>query len=407
MNTSTATRPDDDTFETRLRVGLDHLAADTPVRPPGEFDPDELSLTVVDTARSRRLAPVLAAAAVTVITVGGLVAFATRDDSAAPAVQPPSPTPVASQSSPADAPPADDLAPAGAVVFDDVSDLLPGATFSGGGGPAPDRSGSLLPPDHVQRWYTSSMTQPELTPSILVESFPADRIGADVPAGAVPVSVQGVDAELYQHPVLAGRSVTFTLGDTTFVLTGTNIVDGDLLIAAGHVRSDPDGYGAVIAVEGLTNGLVERAAGTALETTFISREALGGASASISVESDVGTVWVRTLEEDAALLGLHRLGYETVTDVMVHDAPAFVTTLAHQPQYRGVSWHENGVTYIVGSNDLTTEMVVELANRLRSATLDEWNQLVNANPTDDADGEMQPVPQTTESMRGDADVTDG
>lgn len=373
MNTHTTTRTDD-TFEARLRAGLDHLAAATPVDPPGEFDPESLLLTEpVD--RPRRMAPVLAAAAaVAAVTVAGLVMLT-------PGAQAPAPGALTDESSSTAAlPPAEigqpvDPAPAGALVLDDAADILPGATISAGSTEAAPTD-AVSPPAQVRRWYTATMVRPELGAAVSVEAFPSAMMVADVPADATSVSVRGVDAALYDHAMFPGRTVALTVDSTTYVLTGTNLTDGDLLLAAEHVGPAADGYGGVIAAAGLTNGLVERASGTVFETTFLSREALGLESAITYVESDAGTLWVRTIEEDAGLLDLHRLGYDTVTDTTVHDQPAFVTTLANQPQYRGVTWHEDGVTYVVGSNGLTAETAVELANRLRPATLDEWNQLV-------------------------------
>lgn len=385
MNTNTTTRTDD-TFENRLSAGLDHLAAATPVGDPGEFDPESLLLTEpVDPPR--RMLPVLAAAAaVAAVTVAGLVVLT-------PGAQAPAPGAQADESSPTAAlPPAEveqpvDPAPAGALVLDDVSDILPGATISAVSTDAA-ATDAASPPAQVRRWYTATMVRPDLGAAVSVEAFPAATMVADVPADAASVSVQGVEAALYDHSMFPGRTVALTVDATTYVLTGTNLTDDDLLLAAEHVGPATDGYGGVIADAGLTNGLIERAVGTVFETTFLSREALGLESAVTYVESEAGTLWVRTLQEDAGLLDLHRLGYDTVTDTTVHDQPAFVTTLANQRQYRGVTWHEDGVTYVVGSNDLTTETAVELADRLRPATLDEWNQLVESSdaapPADEA-----------------------
>lgn len=387
MNTNTTTRPDD-TFEARLSAGLDHLAAATPVDDPGEFDPASLLLTE-PANRPRRMVPLLAAAAVAAVTVAGLVMLTPGAEAPAPGAQ-------ADESSPTAAlPPAEieqpvDPAPAGALVIDDVSDLLPGASISAGSTESPSVD-AASPPAQVRRWYTATMVRPDLDAAVAVEAFPAAMMAADVPANATSVSVQGVDAALYDHPMFPGRTVALTVDATRYVLTGTNLADDDLLLAAEHVGPAADGYGGVIADAGLTNGLVERAVGTVFETTFLSREALGLQSAVTYVESEAGMLWVRTLQEDAGLLDLHRLGYDTVTDTTVHGQPAFVTTLANQTQYRGVTWHEDGVTYVVGSNDLTTETAVELANRLRPATLDEWNQLVES--SDDA--AVDEAPTTT------------
>ena len=374
MNTNPPPRPDPDTFEARLSAGLDRLA-DAPVHDPGEFDPESLLLSM-PADRPRRMVPVLAAAAVAAVTVAGLVVLTPGAEAPAPGAQPDEPAPAAVLP-PAEVEQPVEPAPAGALVFDDVADILPGATIR----VESTEAGSIdpaSPPVLIRRWYTATMVRPELGAAVSVDAFPSEMMAANVPADATSVSVQGVDAALYDDPMAAGRVVALTVDATTYVLTGTNLSDDELLLAAEHVGPAPDGDGAVVADAGLVNGLEERAAGTMFETTFLSHEALALESAVTHVESDAGTLWVRTIEEDASLLDLHRLGYETVIDSTVHGHPAFVTTIAGQPQYRGVTWHEGDVTYVVGSNGLTTEIVVELANRLRPATLDEWNELVDS-----------------------------
>lgn len=181
---------------------------------------------------------------------------------------------------------------------------------------------------------------------------------------------------------MVGRSVTFTLGGITDVLTANNLSDDDLLLAADHVRAADDGYGAVIdPAAGLSNGLTERAAGTMIETFFISRTALEHPVPQTHWTTESASFWVSALTEDSALLPLHRLGYATVTDTTVHGQPAYITTLGDfQPEYRGVTWSENGVTYLAGSNMLDDNTVVTYASLLRPATTNEWNELIqNAN----------------------------
>lgn len=68
-----------DSFETRLRRGLDNIASASPGHTPGEFDPDVLPLVFDETSR-RRFNPVLTAAAVAAVTVTGLVVIGSRDD---------------------------------------------------------------------------------------------------------------------------------------------------------------------------------------------------------------------------------------------------------------------------------------------------------------------------------------
>lgn len=67
-----------DSFEDRLRAGLHRLAHADPVADPGALELDLVRLTPEDSQPQRRRATALAAAALTAITVGGLVALAFR-----------------------------------------------------------------------------------------------------------------------------------------------------------------------------------------------------------------------------------------------------------------------------------------------------------------------------------------
>lgn len=396
MNTSTATRPDDDTFEVRLRAGLDQLAADTPVRSPGQFDPDALTLTTLttpDVARPHRMAPSLAAAAVAAVTVAGLVVLATRGDQPDAPLQPAATAPPASQPiapSSVDQP----MAPDGAMIPGALPAALADATISAG-----SRLGPTAPPnaasDPIRRWYTSTLDRPETSAWIAVDALPSDRMTPDVPDATEQVLVQGVAGVLYEPRWLGTRAVTFTLDGTTYVLSGANLTEAELLRAAEHVRPAADGYGAVIDDAALTNGLTERAVGGTFESWFVSHSSFEAPSPSLRVDGADGTsAWMLALHEDASLLDLHRLGFATVTDITIHGQPAFVTTLDGQAEYRGVTWHEDGVTYLLGSNGLTDDVVIELAEGLRPATLAEWDELVGST-NDRAANTGEPVPPTT------------
>jgi hypothetical protein len=82
-----------DTFEARLRTGLDHIAHADPISVPGLFDPDVITVTIDDLHPRRSPVRALAAAAAVVAVIGGLTAIAARDRSPAASNQPaPSPT---------------------------------------------------------------------------------------------------------------------------------------------------------------------------------------------------------------------------------------------------------------------------------------------------------------------------
>ncbi len=273
-----------------------------------------------------------------------------------------------------------DPAPRGAVVFDRTPDEFRNAIVTAGnrfdGPTSSELTGATATSVPVRRWYVSNVAQPESEPWIAVNAFPTGRMSPDIPDDAEAVTVQRVDGYLYDAPAMTARSVAFTLGDTTYVLAGNHITDSDLLLAAEHLRVADDGYGAVIGPAGLTNGLSESAAGTINEQFFISRSALEHPIPQTHWNAGDASLWVVALVEDPAVLPLHRVGYATVTDASVHGQPAYVTTLGDfLPEYRGVIWSENGVTYLLGSNSFNDSTLVEYANLLRPATDDEWNDL--------------------------------
>lgn len=91
-----------DSFEVRLRAGLDHIAEADPVADPGLFDPDVMPLATPERhGRDRRLAPVLVAASVAALTIGGLAVIATRDSAPAATDQPSPPAAEPTLSQPA------------------------------------------------------------------------------------------------------------------------------------------------------------------------------------------------------------------------------------------------------------------------------------------------------------------
>lgn len=396
MNTSTTTRPDDDMFEARLRAGLDQLAADTPVRSPGQFDPDALPLTTLttpDVASPRRMAPVLAAAAVAAVTVAGLVAVAARGDQSDTTLRPAATAPPVASSLPAPTA-AEPMAPDGAMIPGALPAPLADATISAGG-----YLSSFTPPepdsDAIRRWYTSTLTLPETAAWIALDSFPADRMAPDMVGPVEQAEVQGTVAELYEPRRFGDRAVTVTLDGTTYLLSGANLTDADLLQAAEYVRLADEGYGAVIDAEGLTNGLTERAAGGVFESWFLSRSSFETPILSLRVDGTDAAAWMMALHQDVEEHHLHRLGFSSVTDITVHGQPAFLTTLDTQANYRGVTWHEDGVTYLLGSNDLADDEVIELADGLRPATLAEWDQLVEiSNVGAHERAESAPTPTT-------------
>ena len=357
-------------LDPHVKAVFDDIVAHTPDIGPTPSG-DVVNLGPGRSNQGRRWRAV-AAAAIVVIGVGALVAVQRPDSETpdvAPATQPPAPVA--------------DLAPGSPLVFDETPVPLQNATFSASNRFEPAAWGELTGttdvPDLVRRWYTSDAAQPERAAWIAVDSFSADQMSPNVPPDAEQVTVQGVDAQIYSTPVMTGTSLEFTVDGTTYVLSAGHLTDGDLRSAAEHVRPADDGYGAVIDSAGLADGLTERAAGTMIETFFISRQALEHPIPQTHWDAgEEKNVFVSALTEDPALLPLQRLGYATVTDTTVHGQPAYLTSIGdYQPDYRGVTWSENGVTYLLGSNGFDDDTIIEYANLLRPATSSEWAQLLD------------------------------
>jgi len=375
-------------FEARVAAGLARLAERAPVSAPGAFDPQRPER---QPARGRRLSAVLVAAAVGIVTVAGLAALANRSASPAPADVPPAPS-ITAPSEAVDVAEAVEMAPGRALVPDRLPMALANATITAGGRLEAIDDVDEYSSGLVRRWYTSSLTDPEPGAWIAVDAMGAELMEPFAAEGAVQVTVQGVVGEVYDDVWQAVRSLAFTIDGTTYVLSGDNVDDADLIKAGEHLRPSADGYGAVIEPNGLPDGVVERAAGTVFESWFISRESLSAPSPMLRVDEHPVQVWMEARREPAELLSLHRLGHASVTDVTVHGQPAFLTTLTVQPEYRGVTWHEEGVTYQLGSNHLSDAVVLELAEGLRPATLSEWDELVAATERRETDTVNEPPP---------------
>ena len=312
----------------------------------------------------------VAAAAIVVVGVGALVAVQRPDSETpdvAPATQPPSPGAETAA-----------VAPGGMMLFDPLPDGLANAVLTAEPGPDPVAVPVAPERDWVRRWYTSAMDQPELHSHLEVASvFTTQQIDPPTVDDATAVTVQGVEGWLYDDPFGSGRSVVFHDGQTMFVLTGYQLSDDELLLAAENTGlADASSVGAVVDSAALPAELVERAVGTAFESHFLPLESQQHPSPLMHWDAAETSVWLQTITEDPALVPLHRLGYDTVTDTTVRDQPAFVTTIASQPSYVGVTWSENGITYLLGSLGLGRDTLIEYANLLRPATSSEWGNLV-------------------------------
>ena len=95
-------------------------------------------------------------------------------------------------------------------------------------------------------------------------------------------------------------------------------------------------------------------------------------------------------------LPLNRIGWDRVADTTIHGQPAFVVSTADDPDFLGVNWVEDIVTYMVGSRGLDEATLISLVDQLQPATPAEWNSMAATSPTAPPEtGTTDPPPTTT------------
>lgn len=397
-------RPDHTRLDTRLIDGLDRIATATTVRTAGTFDPDLAPLTPFDAPAPRRGRWAVIAASVTAVggaAVGGGVLM----NGLAPAAAPPAPTPAPVTAAPASPPtilpPA--LAPDGLMTFGRLPDELATATVELTD--LNDQYPEGYEPQ-VTRWYTATMDAPETAPNLKVISNPG---GGPFPPWSLddsaPVTVQGLEAYLFDPPFVTGRrSVSVRLSDVIYEVSAAHLTEDELLLAAEHLRPADDGVGGVIDPRGLTNGLVERGGGPAVE------------------DPAPHVIWTRyddTFTDDLSLslvvttgpqelLALDRLQQPAdITDAVVRGQPAIVLRMTEADRLAGMSggtspnlednptypeyvpggargdlttvvWWENGHTYRLAGVGVDRDTVIAWANELQPATQAEADAMAAA-----------------------------
>ncbi|MBI5090765.1 MAG: hypothetical protein HZB15_18400 [Actinobacteria bacterium] len=110
-------------------------------------------------------------------------------------------------------------------------------------------------------------------------------------------------------------------------------------------------------------------------------------------DADGRSVFYVATVDQAEFVENLRLGFASVSDVTVHGAPGFIRTIEGEPTYRGVVWHESGLTYQVGSQQLTTDELLALVEQMRAATSSEWAAMVAT-----AGAEFPTPPDTTSAV---------
>lgn len=358
-------------IEDRLPEALDRIARATPVNEYPRFDAGRPVSTTTN-SRSRVL---VAAAAIVVVGVAGLVAVTNRDGDSPVTEQPPTnaTNTIASAIPTPSGAPAETAGPPGAMTLSATTRMSVEHVQQG-----------RLRGDNPTRWYATNSVTPEAGAYLRVASSPND-----VPAGSDPTCMLAATEttsvtlndgsyaclEVRDPDVLMGR-IAVDRGPEVIRIEGA-ATDAELLVAANHLVAEPTGAGYEIAPAGLP-GQVELTGTGWLVSDFAATSFDAGDDKMIQVNwiSETGASMFYVATTDAATwLPNLRLGYDTVADLTVRGVPAFTRTLPDQPNYLGLVWHENGITYQVGSQQLTQHELLELVEQMQPATASEWTAL--------------------------------
>ncbi len=315
-----------------------------------------------------------AAAALLVLGVAAVWATASNRDAGdpAPAQEPPATRgtdPDASQPSIDSAGPAVPVAQAGerALVLDPIPDGWSLTHLS-------TRRGITGSSMSTQVFATASLL-PETAPAFVVDVIDVDAGRPDIPAGAEPVTVQGVPGSLYEDS--PGLVVSYESSGTWVTITGHQVDRDALLMAAEYTRLE--GTDAVIDPAGLPAGVAKRATGGRIEAWFINDAATVEAGPEMRWESDTGeSMWLLSMPGTAQGAALGRIGAASVSDVDVNGNPGFITTIADDDQYRSLTWTADGDVHLLGSRGLDHDRLLEYASAMRTPTDTEWDAAVAA-----------------------------
>jgi hypothetical protein len=361
----------------RLGHLLDELAQSTPIDDTDtEFEPQRLTAINFENAQRRpAVAALSVAAAAAVLLVGGLVVVANRSGqggSASPIVTAPIDA-AAPNSGPEDA-----VAP-GAMTFDSLP-----AGFS-----LTSTNADVFADvdwDVKTRFYTADAESPDTAATFAVTTAPAGLAGWDVPTDATTVTVQGLEASIYDDPRTGGRSLSYLLVDQLYMITGYRVTDAEIITVAantGPAGPGHDNYGAIVDPAGLPAGVDEAyIGGSWFERWFIGKNALTHPVPASHWDSETASLWIYSLQQNPRWLPLTRIGWTTITDITVHDQPAFIVTADTEPEFRGVNWIEGNITYLVGSRGLDDTQLLDLVQQLRPATTDEWTDMLTSSGAD-------------------------
>ncbi|MFN8023680.1 MAG: hypothetical protein U0Q03_19275 [Acidimicrobiales bacterium] len=311
-------------------------------------------------ARRRRWL-VAATAAVTVLALVGVIATTRGSDSNS------EPTALGT----------DEPGPAGAMLLPTSSGMTVAQLQTG-----------AIAGNVAMRWYATAGDLPETRTYLRVMTVPQQWPTEGPPSCATPVSdadevtlADGTTACLDVREASDPFGTISVRRPSAEVIIAGRATDEQLRTAAATVVEASNGPGYEIRPARLPPDVALTGIGWNLsDFATISLDDASGPLVQVGWEAADGTSMFYAASR-GDFLANDRLGFDTITDITVRGQPGFIRTLAAEPDYVGVVWQENDMTYQVGSQGLGTERVLALIEQLQPATHTEWDALVATSGT--------------------------
>ena len=240
----------------------------------------------------------------------------------------------------------------------------------------------------AMRWYATAGDRPETRTYLRVMTLPQQWPTEGPPTCTTAVSdaaqvtlADGTTACLEPREASDPFGTISVRRPSAEVIIAGRATDEQLRTAAATVVEASYGPGYEIGTAGLPPDVALTGIGWNLsDFATISLDDASGPLIQVGWEAADGTSMFYAASR-GDFLANDRLGFDTITDITVRGQPGFIRTLAAQPDYVGVVWQENDMTYQVGSQGLGAERVLTLIEQLQPATHTEWDALVATSGT--------------------------
>lgn len=231
----------------------------------------------------------------------------------------------------------------------------------------------------ITRVYATDHLAPETSAAIAVTTgWPFD-----VPDGAEPVDINGVEGHVERVSPVAERLVFTGAQGLNVAVEGYHLSRQELVTAAAAVEISSCetaelGVCGAIATQALPPSVTELAVGTGGFRIFQPLTAEQGTmtGASWRNSTDDQAISYESHPVSAINIPANRLGYETFTDTEINGRPAFVRR-SDAGVVSILIWDDRRAIFLRGSG-LTAEELIAAASTLRPASDEEWQAMTNA-----------------------------